>query len=76
MIDEFRKVLYETRYRRLSGTDGFDGGSSFKLFAEDREFELFLTGNGLGWQGKQYEFKEESAMTELLQKTWRHLEIK
>ena len=59
MIDEFRKVLYETRYRRLSGTDGFDGGSSFKLFAEDREFELFLTGNGLGWQGKQYEFKEE-----------------
>ena len=34
MIDEFRKGLYETRYRRLSSANGFDGGYSFKLFAE------------------------------------------
>ena len=75
MIDEFRKGLYETRYRRLSSANGFDGGYSFKLFAEDREFDLVLTGNGLGWQGKQYEFKNESDMTELLQKAWGHLGI-
>lgn len=75
MIDEFRKVLYETRYRRLSGADGFDGGYSFRLFAEDREFDLVLTGNSLGWQGKHYEFKDKSVMMELLQKTWGHLGI-
>lgn len=66
MIDEFMTVLSENRYKRLRGADGFEGGYGFRLITEDKEYNLCLAGNGLGWKGKQYDLKDEYSMTELL----------